>query len=482
MIKKRSLGLLLALGLAVNISAKTIVLYHTSDTHGFFYPQNGVGGFAALAAVVKQEPLPHLLLDSGDFANGTVETKNSKGAKAVEMLNAVGYDAVTVGNHEFDFKDAGIDALLPQARFAVLAANMRQKETQQLPVWAQAYKLFDVDGVKVGVIGLANRTPTQPSQKYTFTKPLTALQQALQSLAPQQPDVVVVLVHDSLADYKNGILRYMGDISKKYSGQVHIVLGGHAHKIFQNEFLNAVLYAESGCALKNVTKVTVDVDDKTGAFKSARSELIALRVAKTGQDPHIQALAQQLQEPGMDEVLGTIQTEVSNRPVQAGHQDSALDNWIAQTCRAYTQTPIYIHNTGGTRVSLSQGPFTRRTLIDLFPFDDNLVQFSITGQELKKFIRQHLLPWNKYVYDGLEISYQVKKGKVKNLTVRLNGKPLENKKYYTVGTNSYVARNRAFDKAVNKQTVGTKKVRQVIEQKLRQEPVVAPDTGHIVQQ
>ena len=478
--KKRIL-LLLVCFFAVELSAKTTVLYHTSDTHGFFYPENGVGGFAALAAVVKQEKQPHLLLDSGDFANGTIETKNSKGAKAVELMNAVGYDAATVGNHEFDFKEKGLDLLMPQARFSILAANLQEKDTRQLPAWAKAYTVFDVDGVKVGVIGLANRTPTQPTQKYRFTKPLVALEQALAAMQAQKPDVVVVLVHDSLADYKNGILRYVGDIGKKYDGQVHVVLGGHAHKIFQNEFINGVLYAESGNYLKNVTKVTVETDDKTGAFQSARSEIIPLTLNKTGQDKTVQALAEKLKEPEMDEVLGTVAQPVSKRPLQPGHQDSPLDNWIAQACRAYAQTPIYIHNTGGTRISLSKGPFTRRTLVDLFPFDDTIVSFTLSGRELKNFIRKNLLPWNKYVYDGLDISYEVKKGRVKNLTVLLDGKPLENKTKYTVAANSYIARNRAFDKVTDKQTVGTQKVRQVIQKELQKGPVVPAQTGHIVQ-
>ena len=67
--------------------AKTTVVYHTSDTHGFFFPKDGQGGFAALASVIKQGPKNYLLVDSGDFANGTVETRNSKGLKAVQIMN-----------------------------------------------------------------------------------------------------------------------------------------------------------------------------------------------------------------------------------------------------------------------------------------------------------------------------------------------------------------------------------------------------------
>ncbi len=85
----RRLLLLIVLLLPFSLYAKDTVIYHTSDTHGFFYAQDGRGGFAALAAVVKHGPKNYLLLDGGDFANGTIEAKNSKGLKAVDMLNAL---------------------------------------------------------------------------------------------------------------------------------------------------------------------------------------------------------------------------------------------------------------------------------------------------------------------------------------------------------------------------------------------------------
>ncbi len=476
---KKTVLLAVCLLAVVMLQAKTVVLYHTSDTHGFFYPKNGQGGFAGLASVVNHEKHPHLLLDSGDFANGTVETKISKGAKAVELMNAVGYQAATVGNHEFDFKDAGIDALLPQAKFAVLAANMRDKTTGRLPTWAKAYEVFEVDGVKVGVIGLANRTPTQPTQKYQFTKPLKALKNTLNELQAQHPDVIVVLAHDSFVDYQNGILPYMGEIGKKFSGQVHVVLGGHAHKIVQNERVGQVLYAEPGNHLQGVTKVELELDDKTGKITSVQSGWVPLDVQQVGQDPKIAQLAQNLKEHGMDEVLGQVAEAISKDPTREGEADSPLSNWIAQVGQAYSKAPIFIHNTGATRVSLEPGVFTRRTLLDLFPFDDQIVQFSISGREFKSFIRHNLLPWNKYVYAGLEITYTRKHGKVKKLEVFLNGKPVENKKMYRVATNSFVARQPEFARVQDKQIVGDRRVRQLITEALQQGPLYAPTTGHI---
>ena len=116
---KKVAVLFVAVFFPVFLFAKTTVIYHTSDTHGFYYPKDGRGGFAALAGLLQQEKRPYLLLDSGDFANGTVEAKNSQGVKSVLLMTAVGYDASTLGNHEFDFKDPAVEPMLRAAAFPI---------------------------------------------------------------------------------------------------------------------------------------------------------------------------------------------------------------------------------------------------------------------------------------------------------------------------------------------------------------------------
>lgn len=460
--------------------AKTIVLYHTSDTHGFYYPKNNRGGFAALASLVSKEKHPFLLLDSGDFANGTIEAKNSQGLTSVHLMNAAGYHAVTIGNHEFDFGDNGLPPMLAQADFSVLAANLLEAKTDTYPAGVKPYQIFDVDGVKVAVVGLANRTPTKPTQVYTFTKPLTALENALTQAEKEGAQVVVVLVHDSYGDYQNGSLAYMGDIGKKFSGRVQVVLGGHAHKIFQNKHVGNVLYAESGKYAENATQVFVEVDDKTGKFKKAWSKLVALDIKKTGSDVAVAALAESFRTPGVDVVLGEAKETLSNK-ARGAQKDSALDNWITDLGRSYTQADVFIHNTGGTRTSMAKGAVTKRDLIDIFPFDDTVSTFEISGRALRAFIKNGLLPWNKYAYSGLKISYsRTKDGKVRKLKIWVNGAPLENNKLYRVATNSFIARQKMFADAP-RLTTGGNTVYGLIEAALKQGPAEPPDTGRIIQ-
>lgn len=476
---KKLFLLFVLVGFSCCTFAKTIMLYHTSDTHGFYYPKNNRGGFAALASLIKKEKRPYLLLDSGDFANGTIEAKKSQGLTSVRLMNAVGYHAVTLGNHEFDFGDEGLPPLLAEADFAVLAANLLEAKTDTYPENILPYQIFNVGGVKVAVIGLANRHPAKPTQQYKFTKPLVALENALSAAKKEGARVVVVLVHDSFGDYQNGVLDYLGDIGKQFSGRVQVVLGGHAHKIFQNARVEDVLYAESGKYLENVTQVFIEVDDKTGKFKKAWSQLVPLAMDKTGSDGRITGLAESFRVPGVDVVLGEAKQTLSKEP-RGIQKDSELDNWIADLGRSYAGADIYIHNTAGTRTSMVKGPVSKRDLIDIFPFDDTVVMFEVSGRTLRSFIKKGLYPWNKYAYSGVKVSYaSTSEGKVRKLKIWINDLPLENHKMYCVATNSFIARQKVFADAPRLKT-GDKTVYGLIEEALKEGRAVAPDTGRII--
>ena len=491
---KKIVLLLTALLLPFAVSAKDTVIYHTSDTHGFYYAQKGTGGFAALAAVLKNGPQPYLLLDSGDFSNGTIEAKNSKGLKSVELMNALKYDASTIGNHEFDFKDPGVAPILNKAQFAILAANFYEADTLKRPAHVEPYKILTRNGVKFAVIGLANSNPTQATQKYTFTPQLRELENILPEVEKQHPNVVVVIVHDSFADDKHGMKgAYVADIARQFPGRVQVVLGGHAHKIIQNEKINGTLFVESGCHLKNVSKVTVTTDDKTGKFVSAKSELIPLYINKTGEDKAILKLANSLREPGVDEVLGYTEEPMPKRASNPKFLDNSLDNWVADLGRVYAGVDVFITNTGGTRVDMPKGEITKRDIINIHPFENNITKMTVDGRMLKRIVKSGLSKGRtRFAFSGLAVNFVYnKKGKVKDLHIWVNNKPLENRKKYTIATNSFIAEGRSEGfvfksiPADQKKQVGTKTIRGLMEDSLRtssqKEPLKPGPEGRVAE-
>lgn len=473
---------------AAGLFAKTTVIYHTSDTHGFYYPRNGQGGFAALANVLKNEPFPYVLLDSGDFSNGTAEAKKSKGLKSVALMNKLGYKATTLGNHEFDFKDAGVEPMLRAMNFPMLAANFRDAKTGQYPVNVKPFEIVDVDGVKIAVIGLANSHPTNQTKKYKISKQLPALKKALQEIRPQQPNVTVVIVHDALADDKHGTQSYVSKIGKKFGGEVNVVLGGHAHHIVQNEYIHGALFVESGCHAQNVSKITVETDDETGKFVSAKSELIPLTLQTVGQDEETSALAESLKEPGMDEVFGEAAEPLLQYASNPSHKDGPLNVWIADLGRAYAGTQIFVHNNGGTRRGLEQGIITKRDTTEIHPFENKIVKMTVDGKFLKYLVKKSLLPRSLFTYSGLTMTYRNKNGKIKDLKLFVDGQPVENHKTYTLATNDYIAYGGSegwpFKRIADegKTRVGTGNVRSILEDGIRaQSPLVPAQTGRIVE-
>lgn len=473
---------------AFPVFAKTVTLYHTSDTHGFFYPRSGQGGAASLAAVLKSGPKEYLLLDSGDFAEGTLETQRSKGLKAVRLMNALGYHAATVGNHEFAYGDDAFSAMVSAAEFPVLAANLTLSETGEYPSGILPYQIFEVNDAKIAVIGLANRYPNKTVRAYTLGRQLSALKETLSAVEKQNPSAVVVLAHDSLKDDRKGSPNYIGDIARQLGGRVHVVLGGHAHAVFQNEHRGGVLFAESGSNFQNVSKITVKLDDKTGKFVSARSKLIPLVLKKTGEDEAAKTFADSLREAEADVVVGTALSALLKRPSKRKSADSAVDNWVADAMCRYAPADVCIHNTGGGRVGLPKGEVTRRNLIELYPFDNAVVAAQVNGSFLRKLVRSGLTPWNRLAYSGLTVSFKkTKSGDVKNLEIWVNGEKLQDDKAYTVVTNSYIGSGRGEGKLFKTLPQGTvrpagdKTMRRILEDEFKRGPLAPPKTGRIVQ-
>ena len=468
--------------------AATTVIYHTSDMHGFYYPKAGVGGAAVLAELIDEGPEDYLLLDSGDFSNGTAEAKNSKGLKSVDLMNKLGFHASTIGNHEFDFKDKGVAPILERAEFAILAANFFEKESGQYPKGVLPYQVFEVDDVDVAVIGLANTNPTNKSKKYKFTQPLAALEKVLKEKPVQEADVRVVIAHDALVDEEHGTQAYISQIAEKFGDKVNVVFGGHAHHIVQNHYINGVLFVESGNYYQSVSKVTIETDDKTGKVISAKSELIPLIVEKIGIDEDMAAYAESIKEPGMDEVFGEAAEKISRSSGIAEHKDSPLNNWIADLGRDYAGTQIFVHNNGGTRIDMEEGIITKRETVDIHPFENTITKMTVDGKFLKYLVKKSLLPRSLFTYSGMTITYRNKKGKVKDLKIYVNGEPVENRKKYTLATNEYIAFGGSegwpFNRIDNskKEKVGTGNVRTILENGIKKfSPVKPISTGRIVE-
>lgn len=223
---------------------KTITILHTNDTHSCILPLNpnladttlaGRGGYLRRIEMIRQERQrdPDLLvLDSGDFSQGSPFYSLFKGDVEIGLMNRMGVNATTIGNHEFDFGLANMARLFGMAQFPVLCANYRVTGTPLEGV-VKPYTVFHVKGVKVGVFGLDPKLDGLVDAKnygqVTYLDPVaTANEMATTLRHKEHCDVVICLSH--LGWTNNGV----GDqevISR--SRGIDLVLGGHSHTYFQ---------------------------------------------------------------------------------------------------------------------------------------------------------------------------------------------------------------------------------------------------------
>ncbi|MBI4062674.1 MAG: bifunctional metallophosphatase/5'-nucleotidase [Elusimicrobia bacterium] len=443
------------------LHAEKLVIYHTNDIHGYISPREAsfhkenpkrlIGGFAVLAQIVRQEKGPYLLLDSGDLFFGSPEGNLTNGEGVLEAANALGYDAVAVGNHEFDFGEKRLLALSKKLKAPLLAANIMKryvkKEEPSRPEYATPYIIKEKEGVKVGIIGLITQnTPvlTLPRhvRRLKFLRPVNSAKELAGRLRREEEcDLIILLTHIGFAkegeDFEDD--RYL---ARQVPG-IDLILGGHSHTRLTSAYQepkNKTIIVQSGSYLSALDKLELTLDPKTKKIKKFEHRLIDLWVDEIGQDPKILRLIEPYKNKvnqQLSRVIGRTQGELSH----ARGEDSILGNLIADAMKEQAQADIAMHNTGGIRSAIPVGEISLRHLYTAFPFDNTVVVLELTGGQIKEILENSLTEQKKRMYvSGLSLRYRSSRPKGHRIAdISIGGKPLLVTKNYTVATNSFLA-------------------------------------------
>lgn len=253
--KRISIYCLLVVCLIFTASAqqtKELFILQTSDTHSRIEPINphaadkyaGMGGTVRRATFLKEYRAEHpdvLLFDCGDISQGTPYYNLFRGEVEVKMMNLMGYDAMTIGNHEFDFGLENMARLFRMANFPVVCANYDVSGTV-LEGLVKPYTILKRDGLKIGVFGLAPKmeglVQADKCEGVVYKEPVAVAQEVVDVLRnKEQCDVVICLSH-------LGIRSNNGDSDEKLVAETHgidAILGGHSHTFMQKPafYMNA---------------------------------------------------------------------------------------------------------------------------------------------------------------------------------------------------------------------------------------------------
>ena len=251
---------------------KQLTILHTNDTHSQVEPRDdGRGGYARRMGLIRQEREkdPDLLLvDAGDFSQGTPYFNLYRGRVEIDAMNYMGYDAATLGNHEFD---NGLDSLamvLKQARFPIVCANYDFTGTP-LEGLVQPYTIIEKSGVKVGIFGLGCQPKgvisDQNFEPATYKDPYPVAQAMADTLRAQGCDVVVCLSHMGTLGKAKGDECDSAMVANTRG--IDVVVGGHTHKFYDrlrvaNKDGDSIPLCQMSKSGVYLGKIVLDLGDK----------------------------------------------------------------------------------------------------------------------------------------------------------------------------------------------------------------------------
>ncbi|MDP7035941.1 MAG: 5'-nucleotidase C-terminal domain-containing protein [Planctomycetota bacterium] len=419
-------------------AADELTVIATNDLHGHLTPRipsrasqppiGGVGWMGGYFDAVRQEnPGRVLLLDAGDLFSGTIIADYREGKAVIDCMNALGYGASAVGNHEFDFGPIGpkntlgpgvdprgtFKARLAQSRFPFLAANIRSRKTGTWVEWpnCKRYHLFDMKGIKVGVIGLA--TPETPKVTFPpyvdgieFTSMLEAARELIPVVRKEGAQVVILLAHAGAI--RNGSARwgFSGEVVDLAAalppGSVDLIVSGHTHRLYRFE-VNGIQIVQGSCCGAGFQRLDIYVDSKTKRTDASKNRYHPFQPFLGSRSPEeavfyrgkriqrSEALLKILDpyrkeaEKVSSRVLGNAKRDLrTNRGAE-----SELANYVADSVyRSFDGVSAVFLNSGGLRARIQKGPITVGSVYRAIPFNNKVVLLTLTGVQVRALLEQ----------------------------------------------------------------------------------------------
>ena len=400
-----------------------IVILSVNDMHASIdmFPK-----FATMVDSLRTVYPDLLLFSAGDNRTGNPvnDQYNPVNYPMIELMNQVGFDLCTVGNHEWD---AGADALeydIERANFPFLCANVFFPETIHLDI--KPFLTFENHGAKVAVIGMIEiRHDGIPGAHPDKLKDMSF--KRAHDVLPEykylrnQNDVVILLSHCGFED----------DLELAQANPwIDAIIGGHSHTMIEKPSeTNGVLVTQSGSHLKYATLVKL----KVNGHKVVGKEAIVLDVNKVRkEEPGINQLIAEFNDaPALNEAIATAKTKFET-PEELGCM-------MTDAIREVSGADFAFQNTGGVRVNyLKKGPITVKDVYSIDPFNNDVVMYQMTGEQVKKFIL------NSYRKNGGHPSFV--SGMTYSMSddgnrvwINMEGENFSTKKIYKVAFNNYMA-------------------------------------------
>ena len=369
------------------MAGKTVIL-HTNDVHGAI---EGYAYITALKADYEAKGAEVILVDAGDYSQGTTYVSVSQGADAVTMMNTVGYDVVTLGNHEFDYGYAQLKENMTKANFKVLCADVFNEDGT--PIFDTNYTYTTKSGVKIGFFGMETpeaQTKANPAliKGLKFDTDLKAVAEK-QLEALKDDDVVIALSHLGVDDSSKPYTSY--DLYNAAKG-IDFIIDGHSHSVM-TKGKNGEPIQSTGTKFANIGVIVID-----DASKKIESNSLYEIKEDTAKDAAVAAAAQKIIDR-IDKEYGAVfaksKVELNGAKAPNGNRDGETNNgdlitdamlWkVMQNKEGLTVNEdhvVAITNGGGIRAAIKVGDVTKKDIKTVLPFGNTIEVIYVTGNEL----------------------------------------------------------------------------------------------------
>ena len=361
----------------------SLVIVHTNDTHSRVLDDKYAGmGFAKISSIVKsirENNKNVLLLDAGDTLHGQTIASLAQGATIVDLMNAMGYDAMTSGNHDFNYGQDRLLELSKKANFPILASNVIKKDGKLL-LNDKKYIIKDMNGLKVGIFGLSTPETAYKSHPdnvkgLSFVDPTTKANEIIKELKGKV-DIIVAIAH----------LGVEGDTpSKKVAENVDgidVLVDGHSHTVMpEGTQIKNTLIVQTGEYDTNLGVVRIDFKDKKIASKKA-TLISKTETASIVPDKEIAdkiATINKDNEKITSVVVGKTDIALDGEREHVRKQETNFGNLIADSIRYATKADISFINGGNIRCSIPVGDITKGQIITAIPFGNTTVVKEVKG-------------------------------------------------------------------------------------------------------
>ena len=396
---------------------KDTVILHTNDVHGRIVEEKGVIGDAKLATVIEQERAKTnqttLVVDAGDAFQGLPISNSSKGEARAKILNEMDYDAMAVGNHEFDF---GLDEAKKYKeilKFPLLSSNTYVDGARLFQASTIVDKNKDVEGDEFVVIGVttpetATKTHPKNVKGVTFTEPIEEVNKVVEEVQAKAKAEgkdykhYVVLAHLGVdtttpVAWRGSTLAESLSKNPLLKGKRVTVIDGHSHTVESTTYGDNVTYNQTGSYLHNVGKITY----KSRQLLGNPTQITAAEAKKLEANPKVASLVKDIKAKYDAENAVEV---VSNSPVELNGdrenvrvRETNLGNVVADSLYQYGQTgfshptDIAVTNGGGLRETIAKDkPITKGNVIAVLPFGNTISQIQVTGQQVLDMFEKSL--------------------------------------------------------------------------------------------